>query len=623
MFKYRISIATLIATGAVLFAQQSWAQTYDLVILNGRVMDPETMFDAVRNVGVRDGIIETITRDAITGSEAIDATGHVVAPGFIDTHFHALDGLSIQLAMRDGVTTGMDLEWGAMNIAEWYTSKEGQWPSNFGTAVSHEGARMVVHDGLEMSEPVDAASVAGFRAKAGEDGTIGWSSTRSDLDAMNAITRILDKGLQDGALGIGSTVGYMRTGVTTYEMFEVQRAAARYGRLTAFHSRFHPSNQTPTESPLGFDEAFTNAFLLGAPMLYQHDNDYGWWEIEEKLQMARKRGLNMWSEHYPYTAGSTTIGAEFIRPESWEMGMGYKYEETVYDPSQDKFLTKEEYQQIAQDDAGRTVILFIPPRKEWLPYWIQMPHMTVGADSMWSGLSWDDEYTDYAGHPRTAGAHAKTLRLGRELDVPLMFSLSQLSYWSAYHLGEAGLEDMKIRGRMQEGMVADITIFHPETVTDNATYKAGEQGLPSTGIPFVIVNGQIVVKEDEFQKGVWAGQPIRYDPEDTPRHVAASTEQWLRLHTLDTGGVLPEIDASDGEDEARGPAPERAKPEMQAGLGSGATLPEGGAEWFGVRDAQMDLSDLILCPIHQVPEPVAVVQREWAERLTARLRVSQ
>ncbi len=513
------------------------AADYELVILNGRVMDPETNFDAVRNVGIQDGRIAAITEDQITGDETIDATGLVVGPGWIDTHFHALDGLAIQLAIRDGVTTGMDLEWGAMNVADWYESKEDKWPANYGTAVSHEGARMVVHDGLTMDGPVDAARVAIYRAAAGDDGVIGWSSTKSDVHAMNEITRIIDKGLQEGALGIGSTVGYMRTGVTTYEMFEVQRAAARYGRLTAFHARFHPSSQTPTEAPLGFDEAFTNAFLLNAPLLYQHNNDYGWWEIEEKLQLAREKGLNMWSEHYPYTAGSTTVGAEFIRPESWEEGMGYRYEETVYDPDQDKYLSKEEYLDMAANDAGHTVVLFIPPRKEWLPYWIQMPHMTVGADSMWSGKSWDDPYTAYAGHPRTAGAHSKTLRLGREYGVPLMFGLSQLSYWSAKHLGDAGVEAMQLRGRMQEGMVADITVFHPTEVTDNATYKKGEQGLASTGIPYVIVNGKIVVRDSEFQKGVWPGQAIRYAPESQPRHVPTDQKQWLEAHTLDSGGV--------------------------------------------------------------------------------------
>ncbi|TWT60940.1 amidohydrolase family protein [Rubinisphaera italica] len=516
------------------------AADYDLVILNGRVMDPETKLDAVRNVGIKDGKISAITTESIKGKETIDASGHVVAPGFIDTHYHALDGLAVRLALRDGVTTGMDLEWGALNIDAWYAAKKNKWPMNYGTGISHEGARMIVHDRLELNDPVDATTVAELRAEAGKDGVIGWSETRSNIEQMNRISKILDEGLRQGAIGVSSTVGYMRTGVTTYEMFEAQRAAARYGRLTAAHPRFHPSSQTPTESPLGFDELFTNAFLLGAPMIYCHDNDYGWWEIEEKLQMARAKGLNMWSEYYPYTAGSTTIGAEFFRPDSWEKGMGYKYEETLYDPSQDKFLNKDEYLDLAKSDPARTIVCFIPPRKEWLPFWLKTPHMAVGADSMWSGLSWDDKYEEYKGHPRTAGCHGKVLRLGRQYNVPLMFSLAQFSYWPAKHLGDAGVDAMKVRGRLQVGMVADIVIFDSKNAKDNATYKAGEQGLPTTGIPYVVVNGNMVVKDSKFQK-VWAGEPIRYPVETQGRFTPASKKQWLKSHTIDSGGIKPNV----------------------------------------------------------------------------------
>ncbi|MEK6248749.1 MAG: hypothetical protein N2C12_11255, partial [Planctomycetales bacterium] len=262
---------------------------------------------------------------------------------------------------------------------------------------------------------------------------------------------------------------------------------------------------------------------------YSHNNDYGWWEIEEKLQMARAKGLNMWSEHYPYDAGSTIISSEFLAPEIWETKMGNKYEETIFDATQDKFLTKEEFVKKAKEEPGNIVTMFMPARKAWLPYWLRMPHMTVAADSMVSGLAWDDDIMGkYQGHPRTAGAHAKTLRLGREQDVPLMQSLSQLSYWTALHLGDAGLDAMKQRGRMQVGMVADITMFDPDTVTDNATYKSGKQGLVSTGIPHVIVNGHFVVRDSKTSdKRPTVGQPIRYPVEATGRHVAASDEKWV------------------------------------------------------------------------------------------------
>ncbi len=127
-----------------------------------------------------------------------------------------------------------------------------------------------------------------------------------------------------------------------------------------------------------------------------------------------------------------------------------------------------------------------------------------------------------------AGTHAKTLRLARELGVPLMQVLAQNSYLSAKHLGDAGIEAMKLRGRMQEGMVADIVIFDPDTVTDNAGYKVGTNGLPSTGIPFVLVNGVIMVKDSEVQNSLFPGQAIRYPVEERGRFKPLEKEGYLK-----------------------------------------------------------------------------------------------
>lgn len=95
-----------IVTG-LLLAGPVHASDYDLIIENGRVMDPETMYDEVANVGIKGNRIVAITKDAITGNETIDATGLVVAPGFIDTHFHAVDTFGTKLGVADGITTGM------------------------------------------------------------------------------------------------------------------------------------------------------------------------------------------------------------------------------------------------------------------------------------------------------------------------------------------------------------------------------------------------------------------------------------------------------------------------------------------------------------------------------------
>jgi N-acyl-D-amino-acid deacylase len=384
-------------------------------------MDPETQLDAIRNVGIKDGKIAIITKQEISGAETVDASGHVVTAGFIDTHTHSSDKFVIKMAMMDGVTTGLDYELGAFNIGAWYDREAGKWPINYGQCVAHETTRVQVLDGINLPDPIDAMDAFILRAKSTEgDGVPDWSVTVSSLDQINQITKVLDENLRQGALCVGTTPGYASTGLSTYELFEVQKAAARYGRPIGSHTRFHGGTKPPTEAQLGFDEIFTNAVLLKAPLLYSHNSYYGWWEVEEKLKLAREMGLNMWAEYYPYEAASTSIGADALKPEFLEDVLELKYEEVLYDPTQDKYLSKEEYLKVAKEDAGRTIVVFNPARKKWLPMWLRVPHMTVGSDGMWQneGLGWDDDPALFKGHPRTSGSHTTVLKLGREQDVP-------------------------------------------------------------------------------------------------------------------------------------------------------------------------------------------------------------
>jgi len=520
------------------------AVDYDIVINNGRVMDPETMYDDIANVGVKDGRIAAITKDKIKGKQTINAKGLVVAPGFIDTHYHAVDPFGVRMALRDGVTTGMDLEQGATSVAEWYESKaKTGWPINYGTTYMMIGARMMVHDPeIKINEPIDVPNINYFINESAKDGVQGWSLTRSNINQMNQVMQIMDEGLRDGALGIGVGAAYMAPGLTTYEQFEAQRLAARYGRLTAVHTRFHTSAQTPTEATLGVDEVLANAMLLKAPLLLCHDNDYGWWEAEEKLQMARAQGYNVWGEYYPYAAGQTGISADFLKPGNWEAKQGYKYEETLYDPTLDKFLTKQEYLDTVAKDPARQVVVFLPARKAWLPLWLRMPEFVVASDAMpgigndGQLLAADADPKEFAGHPRASGTYALTLQMARENSVPLMFTLAQLSYWNAKHMGDAGIEAMKERGRVQVGKIADLTLFDPVKVASRSTYKASEQGLPPVGIPYVIVNGALALKDGKVLD-VNAGQPIRYPVESKGRFVPVEVNKWLDDHAIKTPGV--------------------------------------------------------------------------------------
>jgi len=521
---------------------------YDVVILNGRVMDPETKFDGIRNVGIKDGRIVSITEDNIIGAETIDASGHVVAAGFIDYEQHGLDPFGIKVNLRDGVTTQMDFEVGALNIPEWYEKRSGKTQANFGTVAGQEYARMRVHDSMALEGPDISMPFAlmEHRAKSGEDGHEGWANDRSTYAQINEVHSILDEELRQGALGIGSLIGYAGIAIVSYEMYTTQKLAGQYGRVTSVHHRFHPSATPPTEAPIGAKELIANAMTLNAPLQIHHDNDFGWWENEELLANARKQGYNVWATYYPWIAGSGNYGAAIVNPPIWEDLMNYKYEETIYDPQMDKFVTKEEFLKLAKEEPGRTLIAYSPPRKKWLPEWTKVEGFIVAGDGMpgtdvnGDFLGWDGAYKDFAGHPRLAGTHAVVLRVARENGVPLMHSLAQLSYWPAKFMGDTGLKSMQERGRMQEGMVADIVVFDAKNVTEHATYKAGTNGLPSTGIPYVLVNGTTVVKDSKVLKDIFPGQPIRFPVEDKGRYQKITEKAWKDQNLIETSPLTTE-----------------------------------------------------------------------------------
>lgn len=529
---------TLTLLACVGLALTAAAQDYDLVINNGRVMDPETSYDAVANVGVKDGKIAAITKDKIKGKETIDATGLVVAPGFIDGHQHGIEPYVYRMMVRDGRTTIMDLEMGVYGplLDKWYKNREGQSPINYGVAVSHELARAAVLDGFKDWKSF--YSIDAIRTRAGN----GWTKTRPTLEQGNEILKAMDEGLLAGGIGIGSTVGYMRQGVSSREIFELQKLSGMYGRQIGMHFRNTPGNDVQEIS--GIQEMLANAAALGTPAIALHFNNPGYNMVHELLVRMRDRGYNVWGEIYPYAAGSTALNAVFLEPEVWEKQLGYKLNETVQDVETGEYYTAETRREMLKKEPTRAVIVYKMPEKTIVD-WLKLPGVAIGSDGMPpipdTGLQWDTPFEKMPNsHPRGAGAFAKVLRLARENNIPLMQVVSMTSYNYARSLGKMGLKAMQVRGRMQVGMVADITMFNPETVTDNATYKQGT--LPSTGIPHVVVNGIVVMKDSEPLKRFDAGQPIRFEVLKGSRLEPLTEKGWTEkfyVSPIDFGGGVP------------------------------------------------------------------------------------
>ncbi|MDV7145656.1 aminoacylase [Tropicimonas sp. TH_r6] len=492
---------------------RSGDKPYDVVITGGRVIDPASGLDAVRNLGIVGNRIVTVSEEALNGTEVIEAEGLVVAPGFIDTHAHGMDPFTNKMMLRDGVTSAGDLEYGSLQIAKFYEDREGISLINYFTGVSHEYARIAAMDGVIATENTFVYPV---RAKAGADGESAWAERFPTDDEFAEMKEWIRQGMKDGALSFATTIGYFPAFAHTWELYELQKIAAEYGRISSGHFRMLPHDPPPLEYIMGYKEAMANAVGLGIPLLLSHNNNRGWEEMHEIVVGARENGMVIWDEQYPWAAGGPNAGAPPLTPENFEY-WGQKIEEVLFDPAQDKFLTEEEFMKM-REEAPETNLLWFARPQEWVPQFCATPDMVIANDVLpmlqddGTFLPLDFPYEEWAGHPRGAGSRGLCFRLNRENNVPLMLTINNASTFSARMLCKAGVQQMCVRGRVQEGMIADLVVLDPETIRENADYGPGKNGLPTTGIPHVLVSGQVAVRDSVVDLDVRAGVAIRHTP---------------------------------------------------------------------------------------------------------------
>ena len=225
--------------------------------------------------------------------------------------------------MRDGRTTIMDLEVGIFGpeVDEWYKRREGHSPINWGASVAHECARAAMLDGFDDWQYLYTPDAINARKNTG------WTMTRPTLEQGSEILKLMDEGPRQGGIGIGSTVGYLRAGVSSREIFELQRLSGQYGRQIGMHFRLTPGNDV--DEVMGIQEMLANAAAPGSPAIAMHYNNPGYNLVQELLVKMRSRGYDVRGEIYPYNAGSTALNAVFLEPEVWVDALGNKYEETI------------------------------------------------------------------------------------------------------------------------------------------------------------------------------------------------------------------------------------------------------------------------------------------------------
>lgn len=500
------------------------SEAYDLIIRHGRVVDGSGNPAFYADVGVKRGRIARIGRITGKSKTEIDATGLIVAPGFIDVHTHADEVADMPRAenfLRMGVTTIVAGNCGgsALDVGKAFAEIEAKNISiNFATLIGHNT----------------------LRSKA-MGGTFDRPPTTKELDKMKSL---VGQAMKDGAVGVSTGLIYL-PGVfsKTDEIVELAKVASAYDGIYVSHMRHEDSRIYEA-----LDEVFRiarEAHIRAEVSHLKLAGEKSWGQADKVLayiEKARVDGLDITHDQYAYTASSTGI-SQLIPDEAFDGGRE-KFLERLADPPEKEKIVSAMKQKIRNrgredyayavvasyghdkslnglniveatkklrnadslDDQIETILeiqknggasgVFHGMNEEDLQKFMRHPNTMVACDS---GLR---KLGEGVPHPRGYGNNARVLgRYVRELKVlRLEDAIRKMTSLPANSFR------LKQRGELREGNWADIVVFDPEKIGDPATYN--DPHHYAIGIPYVLVNGVPVIKDSEHT-GAKPGMGLR------------------------------------------------------------------------------------------------------------------
>lgn len=486
-YQFCFSVMLMLGCCNSLFAQT----IYDMVLSNGRVIDPETGLDAVRNIGIQQHRIAAITSKPLQGKRVIDVSGLVVAPGFIDLHVHGRTNTEQEFQVHDGITTALELEWGIENIGQWYASRKNTALINYGGSVSWPYERCksiekytsVIHDITTASARGELGSVEKLMTA-----VLPSTSEQITSNEMDKTLHNIRQALEEGGIGIGAPIGYLPK-TNAQELYRVFELAGEMKALVYTHVR--------GGGIISVQEVINNAMLTHAPLHIVHINSSTLGDIGLAIEMvnkAKQLGNDITTELYPYTAGSTALQSAVFNDGWQERNGGISYGDLQWVATGER-LTQETFANYRK--TGGVVIMHMM-KPQWIATGVAAPGVMIASDGM--------PYAKLA-HPRTAGTFSRVLGkyVREEKILDLKSAIGKITILPAKRLEQIA-PAMHKKGRIQVGADADITIFNPQTITDKATF---ENGLAfSEGVVYVLVNGVLVLQNGKMVPNTLPGQPI-------------------------------------------------------------------------------------------------------------------
>lgn len=444
---------------------------FDLVIVGGRVLDPDSRTDALLNVGINGGTIQAMSPAPLRGTRMLDARGLVVAPGFIDILSYDPLEPGVWTKVNDGVTTNLAMHGGAVEPDRWYRAMARTSPPlHYGASFFYNAARFrFVKDRYAPASP----------------------AVRSRVMAL------AERAIRDGALGISFSLEYV-PGVSSDELLPPMHLAARYGVPVFFHARYSDTT-APGTNLEGLREIIAAARITHAAVHIGHINSTGGtFSMVRSLALidsARSTGLDVTACMYPYTYWGTYLNSARFDP-GWQERFHISYNDLQLGGASERLdaTSFRKYQRL-----GKLAVAYAIPDEDNRDA-LRAPFVMIGSDAILE--------VGYNNHPRASGTFARTIAVySREQHtISLMEAIAKMTILPARRM-EGACQVMRRKGRLQAGADADVVVFDAGRIRDRATVEHPE--LTSEGIHYVLVGGEIVLDGRGLHKNIRNGRALR------------------------------------------------------------------------------------------------------------------
>jgi|WetSurMetagenome_2_1015567.scaffolds.fasta_scaffold08151_3 N-acyl-D-aspartate/D-glutamate deacylase len=451
--------------------RETTQSSFDIVIKNGRVIDPERRLDSVQNIGIVGGTIRAMSVDAMHGKQVIDASGLIVAPGFIDVLSYDPIDPGVWTKIADGVTTALAMHGGTGDPDRWYAAyAEQRPPLHYGASFFYNQARIrVVKDR--------------YRHASGEE--------REKLFAQ------AEKSLRRGALGVSFALEYV-PGTTGDEILPLMSLAARYSLPVFFHARYSDMEEPGTNLD-GLREIIGYARATRAGVHIDHINSTGGtFSMARSLALvdsARCEGLDITACVYPYPYWATYLNSARFDA-GWQERFHISYGDLQLGGSSER-LTRDTF--LKNRRLGKLAVAYAIPDEDNRAA-LRASYVMIGSDAILE--------PGFNNHPRASGTFSRTIAVyvREQKTISLMDAIAKMTILPARRMESASVA-MKRKGRLQVGADADVVVFDAERIRDRATVEHPE--ARSEGIHYVLIGGKVVLDGAGLHRNVRNGSAIR------------------------------------------------------------------------------------------------------------------